>query len=148
MYKPKILDYKENVLEIFSKNKYSNFLGFRFNKIVPGQTEGIIDIRPEFLQQNNFTHGGIILTLCDITDGFAAYTLVDKNTHIVTAEIKVSCLRPAVGKHLFSRGRVIKPGKRIFFCESEVWANTGKKEVLVAKSSSSMAVINEENYGA
>jgi acyl-coenzyme A thioesterase PaaI-like protein len=64
---------------------------------------------------------------------------------VVTAEIKVSCLRPGIGERLIAKGQVLKPGRNIHFCESEVWAVQDGKEVLVAKSSSSMAVVRGRN---
>lgn len=143
MLKSPNISYKELVQEKFKKNKFSHFIGFELTKIEEGFVEGELVLKEQHLQQNNFAHGGIILTLCDVVAGFAAFTMVQNHQHVVTAEIKVSCLRPGIGEKLIARGRVLKPGRQIHFCESELWAVSEGKEQLIAKSSSSMAVMQQ-----
>ena len=134
-------DYKELVEKKFIANRFSHQLGFRLTDIQEGFTQGQLLLEEKHQQQNGFAHGGIILSLCDIVMGFAAFTMINNDQHVVTAEIKVSCLRPGVGEKLIAKGWVLKPGRQIHFCESEVWAVSGGKETLVAKASSSMAVM-------
>lgn len=142
------LPYVQLVLEKFKKNHFARFLGFEFTGIELGKVSGFLDIKPEHKQQNGFAHGGLALTLCDITAGFAAWTYATPDQHIVTAEIKISCLRPAIGERLFVNGWVIKPGKNIHFCESEVYSGNNDTRKQVAKSSSSMAVVRLDGYNA
>lgn len=139
--------YREYVREKFRLNRFSNNLGFSFTAIEPGVVEGELPLQHFLVQQNGFAHGGVLMSLCDIVAGFAAFTLVKDGEHVVTAEIKVSCLRPANGDVLWSKGWVIKPGKNILFCESGVWSKSNGQKKLVAKSSSSMAVVREQGYG-
>lgn len=139
-------NYRQFIAEKLAANHFSAAIGFAMDAVESGRTSGTITINATHLQQNGFVHGGVILTLCDIVAGFAAFTLVHPDEHVVTAEIKVSCLRPAVGESLYAEGFVIKPGKHIHFCESEVYAIAGGVKKLVAKSSSSMAVVRQAGY--
>ncbi len=141
-------NYRELIAEKLAKNHFSHALGFEMTSVSPGRTEGRIALAQQHQQQNGFVHGGVVLTLCDIVAGFAAFTLVDPTEHVVTAEIKVSCLRPGVGESLRAVGYVIKPGKHIHFCESEIYALHQGEEKLIAKSSSSMAVVRQKGYAA
>ena len=140
--------YRDYVKEKFRLNRFSNHLGFLFTSIEPGAVEGKLPLQDFLVQQNGFAHGGVLMSLCDIVAGFAGFTLVQDGEHVVTAEIKVSCLRPANGEALLGKGWVIKPGKNIHFCESEVWSLSDGSEKLVAKSSSSMAVVRAQGYGS
>lgn len=136
---PKNTEFKALVEEKFRVNAFSHLMGVRLSSIEYRQVEATLNLTGDLLQQNNVAHGGVLMSLSDIVAGFAAFTVVEKTEHVVTAEIKVSCLRPATGQ-LLARGVVIKPGQNIIFCESEVWT-TGDAAKLVAKSSSSMAVV-------
>jgi acyl-coenzyme A thioesterase PaaI-like protein len=44
---------------------------------------------------------------------------------VLTAEIKINLLAPAMGERLVAEGRVIKPGRRLVVVQSEVWSETG-----------------------
>ena len=138
--------YQELIEEKLKRNHFSKHLGFSLTSVKPGVVEGRLRMQEFLAQQNGFAHGGVLMSLCDITAGFAAFTLVKEGEHVVTAEIKVSCLRPANGEVLVSKGWVIKPGRNIYFCESEVWSVAGGEKTLAAKSSSSMAVVREGGY--
>lgn len=133
--------YKQRIKEKFEANRFSHHIGFQLTDIGPGFTTGQLAIEPFHLQQNGYVHGGLLLTLSDIVAGFAAFTLLPADLHVVTAEIKVSCLHPGLGEKLIAKGFVLKPGKKIHFCESEIYAVSEGVEKLIAKSSSSMAVV-------
>lgn len=138
-------EYHALVMRKFTNNRFAHFIGFEMDLVEPGRTEGHLVLKAEHQQQAGYAHGGLLLTLCDIVAGFAAFTMVQDDELVVTAEIKVSCLRPGIGDRLIARGMVLKPGRNIHFCESEVWAVQDGKEILVAKSSSSMAVVRGRN---
>jgi len=143
MFAAKNPNFRKVVEEKVKNNFFMHYIHFELTKIEAGYVEGALIIEPIHLQQNLFAHGGVISTLCDITAGFAAFSLVEKNKSVVTAEIKISYLNPGIGKKLFSKGWVIKPGSKFHFCESEVWALDGKKKIFVAKSSATMAVVEK-----
>ena len=93
-------------------------------------------------QNKGYAHGGVVATIADIAAGFAAATLIRKDQHIVTAELKVSFLRPVTAPQILATGTVLKSGKHLHFCEAEIYAVEGEKMVLAAKASATMAVIN------
>ena len=69
---------------------------------------------------------------------------MDENTHVVTGEIKIAFLRAARSNKRGSRGTVLKSGKKLSFCEAEVWSTGAEGRVLIAKASTSMIHIPEE----
>lgn len=119
-------------------------LGLGLTKIEPGLVEAYASIESFMHQQDGFLHGGLTATMSDIVSGFAAYSLVPDGDRVVTADIRISYLKPGIGQSVWARGVVIKPGASFHFCEAEVWTITDKEEpVLIAKSSSTMSVIKQ-----
>ena len=134
-------NYKELIQQHLDKQFFMKHIGFDLDVIEPGRMEGSLKLEEKHKQQRGFAHGGLVATLADITAGFAAYSLVPPEHHVVTGELKISYLNPGVGSELRSIGWVLKQGKKINFCESEVWSIDGDKKVLIAKASASMITI-------
>ncbi len=131
-------DYKERVIQIFEQNHFGKHLHFKFHKIEAGRVSGEMPLINEHLQQDGFAHGGIILAISDLVAGLAAYSITPPPFRVLTAEIKVSHLRPGVGDKLIGYGYVLKRGKNLHFCEAEIFCGTPQK--LIAKASTIMAV--------
>jgi uncharacterized protein (TIGR00369 family) len=77
--------------------------------------------------------GGVVAAFADaVLGGSGAAHLPD--THYPTlAEMKISIVRPArAGMKLIGKGRCLKAGRRVLFCEAEVLSEDGK---LIAKAS-------------
>lgn len=113
----------------------------RLDDCGPGWCASSVVLEQRHLQQNGVAHGGLIATLADHTLGGAAGTLIAPGAHGLTAELKVSLLRPGKGEKLECRAQVIKPGRALSFVEAEVYAVAGSERTLVAKASATMAVI-------
>jgi uncharacterized protein (TIGR00369 family) len=140
-FKTKNSHFRERVKKHLLKQNFMHHIEFHLHRIDPGYTEGEMKLRPIHHQQNGFAHGGVVATIADIVAGFAAYTLVGTEQHVVTGEIKISYFARGTGDTLKAIGRVIKPGKRVSFCEAEVFSLTGNKEIIIAKATTSMIII-------
>jgi uncharacterized protein (TIGR00369 family) len=144
-FTPQEADYVEMVRTKIGGNHFTNFIGFNIQNIEAGLIEGSLNLEQHHLQQMEFVHGGVTATLADIVAGFSAYTLVKKGQGVVTVELKVSYLNPGKGNTLFAKGYVIKAGSKLFFCESEIYAQNGTESIMIAKASATMAVVNPED---
>lgn len=133
------------VREKIGGNHFTNFIGFHIHTIKAGYIEGTLPLEQHHLQQMEFVHGGVTATVADIVAGFAAFTLVKKGQGVVTVEMKVAYLNPGKGHTLKATGNVIKAGSKLFFCESELWTQSDMGEVMIAKASSTMALVNPED---
>ena len=98
-------------------------------------------IAPRHLQHTGRVHAGVMATLADHTMGAAAQTLAADGHWALTAELKTSNLRAAVGERLVCEARVLKPGRRLSFTEAEVDAEGSAGRVLVMKASATMALV-------
>ncbi|MDO7876202.1 PaaI family thioesterase [Hymenobacter sp. ASUV-10] len=119
------------------RQHFMHLIGADLTSIAPGRITVGLPLGQQHQQQRGFAHGGLVATLADLAAGFAAVTLVPDNYGVVTAELKVSYLHPGVGQQLRAIGWVLKAGRRLHFCEAEVWCD----ELLIAKASATMAVV-------
>ena len=139
--KPGNPDFKQRILKHLKKQEFMHHIQFNLELIEAGKVEGRMVIKDIHKQQAGLVHGGVIATVADIVAGFAAYSLVGVEEKVVSGELKISYLRPAVGEHILAKGWVLKQGRKINFCEAEVYTIKGEKETLVAKASTSMIII-------
>lgn len=139
-------NFRDYVLLKFSRNPYGKMLGFMMHKIEPGLIEATLEFKEMHEQQNGFLHGAVTSALCDMASGFAAYTLVQEGEQIFTAEIKVSYFRPGTAKIIHAHGWVEKAGKNFHFCEAEIFQMNNKEKVVIAKSSSTMAIVRDIHF--
>ena len=116
---------------------FMHLIGADLTSIAPGRVEATLALGQQHLQQRGFAHGGLVATLADLVAGFAGVTLLPDAYGLVTAELKVSYLNPGVGSQIRAIGWVLKPGRRLHFCEAEVWCDA----VLIAKATATMAVL-------
>ena len=133
--------FKEYVELMISRNKFIKLLGFEITKVEAGYLEGQLEFKEFHHQQNGWLHGGVTSTILDMIQGFASYSMVEEGQKVFTVEAKISYFNPGTASIFYSRGGVVKPGKRFHFCEAEVYYIKDGEEVTVAKGSATMAII-------
>ena len=126
------------IREKLQRQHFMHLIGADLTRIEPGRVEAALALGQQHQQQRGFAHGGLVATMADLAAGFAALTLVAEGVGVVTADLKVSYLNPGVGARIKAIGWVLKAGRRLHFCEAEVWCD----DVLIAKASATMAVIH------
>ena len=75
----------------------------------------------------------------DSACGFAALSLSDKGTEVLSIEFKTSFMAPARADELFIEGYVLKSGRRVSFYESKAYEGQGEGRRLIAAMTSSLA---------
>lgn len=131
----------QTLKEIFRRAPFIADLGMELESLEPGDCVTTLAIEPRHLQQRGFVHAGVLAAIADHTAGAAAFMLVSSGSSVLTAEFKLSLLRPARGERLRCQAKVIKPGRRFSFAESEVFCEAAGEERLVAKASATMVVV-------
>jgi len=129
----------KQIEELIKDSPYKEYVGFEILHITPGELDARIKLLPYFKRSDGVAHGGITSYLADTVMGLAALTMVDSKHTVYTAEMKTSFLRFGTGKHLTAKGRVIKSGKGIQFCEAEVYGEKDGEQYLIAKATATMA---------
>jgi uncharacterized protein (TIGR00369 family) len=129
------------VREIFQNAEFVRSLGIELTSCGRGWCETRVDVGPALRQQHGFVHAGALMTLADHTCGGAAASTVPEGRDVITVENKTSFLRPASGERLICRAEVLRAGKSLVFVEAAVMVESGGKRIIVAKASSTLAVI-------
>lgn len=89
-----------------------------------------VPITDKLKQQHGLVHGGVISYAADNALTFAAGFVL--GPAVVTAEYKISYLRPAKGEALVARASIVHAGKSQAVCRCEVFAVAGEELVLWA----------------
>jgi len=125
----------------FDRAPFMVDLGVVPTAVSEGRCETEMVLQSRHLQHTGQAHAGVVTALADHTAGAAAQSVVRSGGLAITAELKTSLLRPAIGNKLVCVGHVVKSGRTLIFAESEVFAILGQQRVLVAKLSATLAVV-------
>ena len=131
-------DYEARVRASFARQAFMATLGAEISRLAPGEMDISLPQRTELTQQHGYFHAGVTATIADSAAGYAALSLYPKGTGVLTTEFKINLLRPAEGERLIARGRVIKPGRTLTICRSDVYGAREDREVHVATALLSM----------
>lgn len=137
-FTPKDINFEKRVRESFERQRFMHFIKARLIKVEPGSCEIEVPYDPNITQQHGYFHAGIVGTVADNAAGYAAFSLMDKNSSILTVEFKLNLLSPAEGESLKGRASVIKYGRTLTVCRSDVFIVKGGIEKLCAASQSTL----------
>ncbi|MCF7699539.1 PaaI family thioesterase [Loktanella sp. M215] len=116
-------------------------LGVTVAEVVPGRVTLTLPFRPDLTQHHGFLHAGVLTTAMDSAAGFAAFTLMDADAEVLTAEFKASFLAPARGQTFRIVGDVLRSGRTLTFTEARAYADD-TDTVIATLSATMMAVRN------
>lgn len=133
--------YERRVRESFSRQEFMNFIGAQLIEVTPGYCEIHVPYKKDLCQQHGFFHGGVIGTIADNSGGYAAYSLMPADSSILTVEYKLNLVAPGDGDLLIGRARVVKPGRTLTVCRSEVFVVKNGTEKLCAISLMTLLII-------
>ena len=108
-----------------------------------GRAVASVVIRPELYNSWQYAHGGVVMTLLDVTMGSAARSMVPHAAGVVTVDMSVSFISAGQGR-LTVEARVLRSGGSIVFCEGEMRDEAGE---LVAKAMASFKVKRKVSHG-
>ncbi len=132
---------EDHIRRGFALQSMMKTIGAELTAVGEGTVEITAPLSPGFLQHNGFGHAGLTFTLGDTAAGCAAMTLLGTDQAVVTSEIGVHLLSPAIGDVLIARGKVIKPGRRQIVSSSDVFALKDGVEKHIATLTGTMVPI-------
>lgn len=130
----------DTLRDFFHLSPYMVDLGVEPTAVEPGHVTSELKLLQRHLQHTGQAHAGVMTTMADHSMGSAAQTLAPEGQWVVTAELKVSVMRPGKGQRLVCEAWVLKAGRTLSFTEAEVYAVTGAERTLVMKASATMAL--------
>jgi len=99
-------------------------------------------VRPDMHNGVGWLQGGLLVALADEAMALAIYTQLLDGEGIATISESTSFLKGIREGVVFAEGNVIRKGRRVAFCEGEVWTGDTSK-VLVSRTSAAFAVTHE-----
>ena len=124
---------------ILAEQPFSKLVGARLTVLAQGKAEIVVPIRTELLQQHGFVHGGVVSYAADNALTFAGGTFYGDG---LTAECKLSYLRPAQGEMLIARAETLYAGNRQAVCRCDVYVASNGSEKLCATALGTVANVN------
>ncbi len=120
------------IRESFARQDFMKTIGAEMTSVTAGSVELRLPLRAGLFQQHGFVHAGVITALADTAAGYAAMSLLDQGTEVLTAEFKINLLSPGRGESLIARSRVIRSGRQLSVSACEVFAVSSGEEKCVA----------------
>lgn len=140
-FEPSDPDHVARVRASFARQRMMETIGAVLERVAPGEVDIRVPFREAISQHHGFVHAGAITTAVDTACGYAALTLMPPGAGVLSIEFKVSLMSPGKGEAILARGRVVKPGRNVTFCQGEVFAIDGGAEKLVATMSATMMTV-------
>ena len=106
---------------------FVNLLGFELTRFEDGFSEVLLPANPEHLNSFAVTHGGVLMTLLDVTMASAARSLCPE-MGVVTIEMKTSFMRPAMQSDrgpLRANGELMHRTATMAFTQASVYDGRG-----------------------
>jgi uncharacterized protein (TIGR00369 family) len=144
-FEPGDPDYEQRARESFARQGLLATFGAELRSIKPGAVEIEVPFSPGLTQQDDFFHAGVGIAVLDSACGYAAFTLMAPGMRVLTVELEVNLLAPAVGDFLRARGEVVGPGRNLTVCRGDAYAVSGGGSKHVATILATMTGIAEVN---
>ncbi len=133
--------FEARVRESFERQTIMGLLGATLDTVEPGCVSVLLPARDDLCQQDGFFHAGVSATIADSAAGYAALTLFDAQTDVLSTEFKVNLLAPAAGDRLRATATVLKPGRTLTVVEADVHAEQGETRTLCVRFVGTMIAV-------
>jgi uncharacterized protein (TIGR00369 family) len=131
----------ERIRRSFDKQEVMRTIGATLSYVAAGETHIILPIRADLTQQHGYVHAGIIATIADSACGYAALSLMEPGTGVLSVEFKINMLAPAAGERFLAIGRVVRSGRTITVCSGEVRVERDGGSAQVAMMQATMMAV-------
>src|SRR3982750_4060531 len=125
MTAPRDPDFDRRVRDSFARQRFMATLGATLDVVRAGEVHIAFAHREELTQQHGYLHAGVLASVADSACGYAALSLMEPGTGVLSIEFKINMLAPATGARFLAIGRVVRSGRTITVCAGEVRAEDG-----------------------
>lgn len=137
-------DMQQRIRTSFARQSMMTTLGAELIDIAPGRCRIAAPIRAGFLQQHGAGHAGVTFTLGDTAAGYAALSLLPDAQEVMTVEMKINLLAPALGHRLVALGEVLRAGRRLVVVQGRVEAEGNGSHRTIAAFQGTMIPVSPE----
>ncbi len=132
--------YIHHIKDFIEASPIGEFAGLEVIHVGYGEFQAQVNLLPFFKRHDGIAHGGFLSYIADTVMGFASLTQLEEGKTVFTAEMKISFLEPGFGETLIGKAAVIRSGKRLHFCECELFGEKNGERYVTAKASATMIV--------
>ena len=130
----------ERVKPAFDAQGFMKYIGAEIIELEAGKCVIQIPFAHGLSQQHGFFHGGILATLADNSSGFAAFSLMSVAQQPLSLEFKINFLNKADGELAIAYAEVVKNGRTVKVCKTDVFVlKNGEKKLCATAIASIMA---------
>ena len=134
--------FAEEIKRSFTQQTVMNLIGAELIRVEAGLVEITLPYRADLAQQHGYLHAGIVTTIADSACGYAAYSLMPRNSDVLSVEFKVNLLRPAKGEMFSAAAEVVKSGKTLTVVRADVFAIDEGRRDLIATMQGTMICLS------
>ncbi|MBA4490869.1 PaaI family thioesterase [Paracoccus sp. S1E-3] len=118
------MEIEARIRDSFGKQTMMQTLGAELDNVAEGRVVITAPILPTSLQQQGAGHAGLAFSIGDSAAGYSALTVLPEGAEVMTVEMKINLMAPALGDRLVAEGRVVRAGRRIVVVAADVFAET------------------------
>ncbi len=144
---PRFEGYRKKVEESFARQGFMTLINAKLVDVNPGFCEIHIPYDRSLTQQHGFFHAGIIGTVADTAAGYASFSLMEEQSTVLTVEYKLNLVAPGDGELLIGRSNVIKNGRTLKICRSDVFVVKNGEEKLCAAAQLTVMELRKRSDG-
>lgn len=133
----------ENCLKIV-RSPFVVALGIELTSARNGESELSVTLAESHINTWSIAHGGVTMTLADVSMSVAAASLVEDDIGCVTIELKLTFMQPGRGR-LHGTAKCLHRTSSMAYCEAEVRDTGG---LLVAKALGTFRYIKRSSVAA
>ena len=127
---------------ILAAQPFSQLVGVELIRFTPEETELRLSIRDGLKQHIGVVHGGVLASLADIALTFAGAAALG-GVAVITSEIKINYVRPAVEGTLIARAAPLSAGRRQSVVRCEIYVLHDGVEKLCAAAQGTIVVTGD-----
>jgi uncharacterized protein (TIGR00369 family) len=132
IFRPSNPEFERAVRSSFARQKIMTAIGARLERVTPGEISIALHFREDLTQQDGFLHAGVVAAILDSACGYAAMTLVQAGSRVLTVEFKANFLAPARGETFVARAVVKRSGRTLSTCQADAFSSTAGEENPIA----------------
>ena len=134
-------DFEARVRASFARQQFMATIGARLARVMLGEVAIALPFRADLTQQHGFLHAGVVTSLVDSACGYAALTVMEPGSGVLSVEFKVNLLAPAAGTEFLAVGRVVRSGRTLVVCAGELRAMDDEPGTVVALMQGTMMAV-------
>lgn len=138
------VNFKTKVSESFERQKFMKHLNAELILIEEGICHIGLPYQKNLSQQHGFIHAGVISTLADNAAGYAAYSVMAETSSVLTVEYKINLVAPGIGDYFIAKAELVKKGRNITICRSDVYAQKDGQEKLCATAQCTLMELHNQ----